>query len=544
MLERYGEVVETVTMDYLKNYKGGTPDKSGANQIAFDLIDSMRMYVDTHNAAYPNNKWKAEEELSCSQIGMILVHLHHVVNIDFAMSGRDAVTVVAMYQETGDDKGIYSTADKDINKLIRWYNFGATEKEIREIKAFIRDFAEVKTPNTNFDLIPCANGIFNYRTKELTDYTPDIVFLAKSPVNFNPLAQNVVIHNDQDGTDWDVESWMSNFYDDKDTVELLWQIIGACLRPLVRWDKSAWFYSESGNNGKGTLVELMRQLCGEHSCASISLAEMGQDFRLEPLMRASVILTDENDVGTYIDKAANLKAIITHDVLQVNRKFKEVIPLRPQVFMVQCLNEFPKIRDTSDSLYRRQIFVPFLKCFTGAERKYIKSDYLKRKEVLEYVMYRVLMKMDDYYELATTALCDNALDEYKECNDPVRQFVHDVLPQCKWDMLPFKFVYELYVAWYRKSIGDHMYISNIKFNTRLIAIINAENDWVCRDRNKTYSVHTAMAATPEPLIAEYHLEEWMNPYYKSSQDVNKKCVFQGWVSRYKGIVRVGSAYDK
>ncbi len=38
---------------------------------------------------------------------------------------------------------------------------------------------------------------------------------------------------------------------------------------------------------------------------------------LEPLVHATSIITDENDVGTYIDKAANLKAIITNDVVQL-----------------------------------------------------------------------------------------------------------------------------------------------------------------------------------------------------------------------------------
>ena len=71
--------------------------------------------------------------------------------------------------------------------------------------------------------------------------------------------------------------------------------------------------------------------------------------------------------------------------------------------MVQCLNEMPRIKDKSDSFYRRQLFIPFTKCFTGEERKYIKQDYLKRTEVLEYVLYRVLNM--NYYELDTPQTC-------------------------------------------------------------------------------------------------------------------------------------------
>ena len=67
---------------------------------------------------------------------------------------------------------------------------------------------------------------------------------------------------------------------------------------------------------------------------SIPLSDMGKDFMLEPLIHASAIIVDENDVGTFIDKAANLKALVTHDVIQVNRKFKTPVAFRFKGFMV------------------------------------------------------------------------------------------------------------------------------------------------------------------------------------------------------------------
>ena len=100
-------------------------------------------------------------------------------------------------------------------------------------------------------------------------------------------AKNITIHNDEDGADWDVESWMDTLSDDADVVETLWQILGAIIRPNVAWNKSAWFYAESGNNGMGTLCELMRQLCGEGSYESIKLEDRGKESLLEPLIGAS-----------------------------------------------------------------------------------------------------------------------------------------------------------------------------------------------------------------------------------------------------------------
>lgn len=55
----------------------------------------------------------------------------------------------------------------------------------------------------------------------------------------------------------------------------------------------------------------MRNLVGNGSYVSISVADFSREFMLEQLLHVSAIIVDENDVGTYIDAAANLKAIIT-----------------------------------------------------------------------------------------------------------------------------------------------------------------------------------------------------------------------------------------
>ena len=120
----------------------------------------------------------------------------------------------------------------------------------------------------------------------------------------------------------------------------------------------------------------MRNLLGRGSWESISLKDFSSPFMLEPLMRISAVITDENDTGTFVDDAAALKSIITGDPFQLNRKFKEPRTVLFKGFMVQCVNELPRLRDRSESMYRRLLVVPFEKRFEGVERKYIKNDYL------------------------------------------------------------------------------------------------------------------------------------------------------------------------
>lgn len=458
------EALENMSAEDLKNPAFVEGEVLFYVNSRFDAENSLREKTD---------RFKKLTELSPVQIAIILVYSYPIVKIAGADMSMDSdQDIIAMYQYDGVNKGLYVTSEVAIRELICKYNFEINARGYNEVMLALQGKLPRKTVSTKPNLVAVNNGIFDYDTKELLPFSPDYIFTAKSRVNYNPNAKNVVIHNDSDGTDWDVESWMSDLSDDPEIPKVLWQVLGAIIRPHVPWDKSAWFYSESGNNGKGTLCELMRLLCGTGSYASISLSEFSKDFMLEPLTRVTAIIVDENDVGTYIDKAANLKAVITNDVIQINRKFKTPVAYRYRGFMVQCLNEMPRIKDKSDSFFRRQLFIPFDKCFTGKERKYIKHDYLHRQEVLEYVLFRVLNM--NYYELDTPQSCVDALDTLKEANDPVAMFMNeltDFYPNGSgfraFDKIPCKMLFDMFSNWYERNNNAKCQLQSAAFNKQI-----------------------------------------------------------------------------
>ena len=411
----------------------------------------------------------------------------------------------------GPNTGIYITDEVSIRVLAREYNFSISPKELDHVIDMLTDNAPRVMVSAHRDLIAVNNGIFDYKAKTLLPFTPEIVFTAKSAVNYNENAVNPVIHNDADGTDWDIESWMADLNDDPEIVALLWEILSAIIRPNVAWDKTAWFLSEVGNNGKGTLLTLMRNLCGERAWTSIPVADFGKDFHLEPLIRTNAVLVDENDVGEYVDRAANLKAVITNDVILINRKNKTPIAYQFRGFMVQCVNDTPRFRDKSGSLYRRQLIIPFDKSFTGAERKYIKQDYMHRTEVLEYVLHRVLS--GNFYELSEPAAVKAALHQYKIENDPVRAFAEEFLDRVVWDLLPWRFLYALYRAWLTKDQPSNPplgYNKFVKHFTLILQEATSEGDgygWfvtpaAVRTKNRILG--------EEPLAVEYNLDQWFD----------------------------------
>ena len=536
-------VIDAVTDEFIGQIIDNDPRTPEV--MADQLVIAMQQALFKHNDAIDKNnatdkdhplpKCKIPDTLFFDQIASLMIRLYTIARISCAGESADTdYDLLALYMEDGPDKGTYVTSEEDFYNLAIQFNRRLTSKDFNEILRRLRALAPRKSRCMDRDLIAVNNGIFNFATKELMNFDPDKVFMAKSHVNYNHAASNPVIHNDEDDTDWDVESWMNDLSDDPEIVELLWEILSAIIRPHVRWNKSAWLYSETGNNGKGTLCELMRQLCGESAYASIPISDFSKDFALEPLTRSTAIIVDENDVGMFVDKAANLKAVITNDVIAINRKYKTPISYQFYGFMVQCLNEFPRIKDKSNSFYRRQLFVPFTKCFTGHERKYIKTDYLHRQDVLEYVLWRVLHM--NFYTLSEPASCKAVLEEYMEYNDPTRQFFEELQDQFTWDMLPFSFLYELYKAWFRKNTPTGSIQGRNKFISEIVQIANSGSKWYCSDKGKSVRVGTRING-PEMLIKEYDVTDWYNKDY-TGHDPSIMCTPK--IQEYqRGLLRNG-----
>lgn len=295
--------------------------------------------------------------------------------------------------------------------------------------------------------------------------------------------------------------------------QLIWQIIGAVIRPNVRWDKVIMPYSTKGNNGKGTLCRLLRNLCGEGNYTSIAINDMSKNFRLAPLLSASAVIVDENNVTGYLDDASVFKALITGDKVQIEAKYKNPVDFRFSGLMVQCVNFLPRVNDKTSSFYRRILMVPFEKCFTGAERKYIKDDYLNRQEVLEYVLCKVLEKIPSYYDFDVPDVCTRLLDDYKTFNDPVRQFAEEMLPELKWQLVPNKFLYDLFKAWYEENIPSGRVQGKNSFLQEFKDVIAERDDWKATGS----SVPTqGYSFGSEPLIIRYNLTKWMNDAYRGT----------------------------
>ena len=529
-------IIQHETRRFIDNLDPSNPPTP--TEIEIDLIQQIKAQIQILNADLDSkNRMVAPKALNHSQIAELMMALYPIAKIIVSENEDDPdANVLAIYQKEGKFKGTYRYNKKDLRKIARQFKYGLNMREFEEIEEVLKDIAPQKRRTTDPDLIAVENGIFNYKTKELQPFDPELVYLSKSQVAYNDYAKNIIIHNDDDDTDWDVETWVEELSDDPEIIKSLWEIMSAIVRPHVRWDKAAWLFSTKGANGKGTLVTLMRNLVGQNSYASIPIDDFSgkNQFSLAPLLNATSVIVDENDVGTYIDKAANLKAVVTNDVITIEKKGKDRIAYQFYGFMVQCLNEFPQVKDKTNSFNRRQLFIPMNKSFEGVERKYIKTDYLFRQDVLEYVLFKVLNT--NFYTLSTPEASKEILEEFKSNNDPLYDFTSIMLEDLAWDVVPTDFLYDLYEAWYLKNVSKKGQIgSKIKFKREVETIIQQKFKDKWEYHKGQYRMTVTDITNPEPYIVQYKLEDWYADTTSTNVDKLSKPNLAG--RRYSGVFK-------
>jgi putative DNA primase/helicase len=193
-----------------------------------------------------------------------------------------------------------------------------------------------------------------------------------------------------------------------------------------------------------------------------------------------------------------------------------------------------RTKDKSESFYRRQILIPMDKCFTGTENTSIKDDYLNRSEVLEYVLWKVLNT--DFYELVAPEMCRHLLGEFKEFNDPVREFISDFIDVWVWDVIPWDFLYDLFVSWHKRFNPSGKPEKKSVFKAGFVGIMKDSDEWEIIDGDKKVNVGNKMDE-PELLIHQYNLDKWKNRQYTGGDpDKISRTIYEP--AQCRGLLRI------
>lgn len=437
-------------------------------QATREYLDYLRDVIDAHNAAVDargGRKWQASAApaLETREVARMMVAFNHVALVSQSDSFQDTDSADLMMYVVDDlpEKGTYTTnSDIIAATFTRYTGKGVPPKQtlVRELRAAAVAAHAFLVPCSDPNYTPVGNGIYDFASRKLLPFSPDTVFTWKSPVAFDMSDFALTVKRDGE-PDWSVIDWFDSLSDDPDVRDLIWRLPTIVLRPRMHYDKAFLLYSTLGNNGKGTLISVLRNLVGTGNWCSLSLSEISDQSKAETMVGKVAVLNDENNVGEKVRRTRELKAAITGDAFSIDRKYRKAIDFRFNGTIVECANDLPEFSDTSESMYRRLIAIPFEKNFTGIEDPRIKNDYLKRPEILRGILMLALFlgPMHDhdvnFDRIDEPEACRRLLVRLRARRNPVKAFFDIVIENSvrKWTVLPVSDLWQAYQQWFQEA---------------------------------------------------------------------------------------------
>ncbi|MBF6298036.1 NTP-binding protein [Nocardia amamiensis] len=208
-------------------------------------------------------------------------------------------------------------------------------------------------------VIACRNGRLDVRTRDLTGHGPDLFNLVSVPFDFDPDAPKPAA--------W-LEFLNSVWPDDPESVALLQEYTGYVLSGRTDMQKMLLLIGPT-RSGKGTYARLLTALVGRGNAAGPTLASLGTNFGLSPLLgKPLAVVADarlgDGNVRTVVER---LLSISGEDMLTIDRKFKEPWTGKLPTRFVVLSNELPRFGDASGAIANRFLVLQMTRSFLGKE---------------------------------------------------------------------------------------------------------------------------------------------------------------------------------
>jgi len=295
-----------------------------------------------------------------------------------------------------------------------------------------------------------------------------------SPLKFYPVntLKMPVYHNDADGLDWNPLDGIKDLYDADYKIQYIFENLQATVRGS-NYGRATLHVNKAGGagggNGKNCIIAIKSGLIGQQNVLPVSIATLGLDiFATETLPRYSAIMCGENEGSEDKKyKCDKFKLLCRQDeALFLNRKHRDGITVFWSGPTDWAMNE-GKINttDPSDSVYSAVEIIEYSKSFRGThERRYIKDDYVRRTETLEYLLWYLVVKFpwreDCSYSPWVLERLAPAKAEFRAESRPAMTFMNEVyLPSVDSDTqetvpagvtvkkMPVDALYEMYTGW-------------------------------------------------------------------------------------------------
>lgn len=269
------------------------------------------------------------------------------------------------------------------------------------------------------DLVVARNGILHLASDTMIPATPRLFTPAALDFDYDPKAP-------------EAKAWLKFLTqdlwpDDAESVLTLQQWFGLCLVADTRHQKMLLVIGPK-RSGKGTIARIMRRVVGEANCAGPTLASLGTNFGLQPLLGKTLAIFSDARLSGRTDQSVvteRLLSITGEDSLTIDRKFLEPVTAKLLTRLVMFTNEMPRLGDSSGALPGRMLALRLTKSFYGQEEIGLTDRLLaERAGILNWAIEGWRSLRDQGYFVQPES-GEDLRDQMDELASPVTAFAKD-----------------------------------------------------------------------------------------------------------------------
>ena len=297
-----------------------------------------------------------------------------------------------------EDRGLWSTDEQDVINLVD----RETTKYIQEHKG---QFNNTVRPLYMWDaesgMIDAWHKYCQRQSRDNYNALDEKLIFSNTETNKKDFASKRLPYPLEAGS---IEAWdklISTLYDEEERHKIEWAIGAIVTGDSKKIQKFMVFYGEAGT-GKSTILNVVQQLFdGYHTVFDAkALGSSNNAFALESFKSNPLVAIQHDGDLSKIEDNTRLNSLVSHEVMEINEKFKGKYNARFICFLFMGTNRPVKITDGKSGLLRRLIDV------SPSGRKLGIREYRKATKQVEFELGAIAAHCRDVY-LADPAAYDD-----------------------------------------------------------------------------------------------------------------------------------------
>lgn len=355
--------------------------------------------------------------------------------------------------------GIYVPGLAEIESAMIQHIPDLNQSKRKEVISYLDVILRDNTEVSSSDYVAFRNGILNIKTKEMVEYSPDIIVTNKIDWDYNPYAYDELL-----------DSTLNKIAcEDHEIRQMLEEMVGYCFFRRNELGK-AFILSGEGSNGKSTLLNMIRHLLGKNNCSSLDLKKIGDRFSTVMLFGKLANIGDDIS-SEFLADVAEFRKVVTGDSIAAEQKGQPKFDFEPYCKLIFSSNSIPRMGKGKDfnAIKRRLIIIPFNARFSKDDPDYVPyiSDRLKTQQAMEYLILLGLKGLDHILEnrgFTESEASRKELIEYEITSNPIVGFMAeydegDIINQ------PSTEIYKLYMLYCNDNklaaIGRRQFVTQL-----------------------------------------------------------------------------------